>query len=955
EISDLGSLPVSRDENASRPRLDGRISGAWSFENGAGKLPRFDLSLRAGTETQLAVTDSFRKPAGEQFTLDAGVTLDAKTATLTNMLFDLNLAGGRIGIENASLQFVAPNDPAKPDEIRLRGKFNITKLDKLLACCPVKVKTALQADGDIGGVFTGFYSRVTTRMTLEANLSNVAVSENDYFVKPAGDNLILNLGAFSVASKTDELIVNLAMDTASLRVDLQRSQNQNAIKIAANFDDFHRVAKSSGFVRRQLRGGDLQGNGQIDLNATFDTNMNPNELYFRLNSPDLTFIPAGDEAAFVIQHKPVLLLGVNKFESRGCDAVWLKNGRCDVRLGKSKGQITYANLLLNPELIAALDGDRLTLPLGGTEKLSGTITGQLNAAELLGDILGPLTQITREHKLRGTIGISGTFGPGADGEVLLQCEIPTSVTLANFNGYSIPAGASPHLDFTLTAPRDASELQLREFSLNMGDVRVELSGKAAPVFAPDGTLQSIAPSEFHAAISADAKLLAKMIHELRNAEMAGGLFLDMQWKSQTPTTGSATNTTFFANDFRGKFRDKQVRLDGELFAKNVRFKDDEFVGLDRLMTKQLEFQVGDNHGWIIADIDNIFADYKPDTPAPKGKAVVLLEYLDDKDIADWLSTTDNPSVPPISPAAPKKKLEDRAVDIIAQLRNVLQSAELRTNVYAKRLRTFDPTLNEHYDVDMLDLEFTATDGNLRIDYIAGLYGGTVQASMTTQIRDVIPQVASKTEMLEVAATPEIRPQISRIFPGNTVTGMFSRWETVRYPLAEMVCNTLDKSFPLTPEGETKLIAIEGIVIGRAAPKFVTKIFPGLNLSEYKYDKMTSFGQLKGDGSAENETIFSGLYDLYMDGVTDKENRIKYTIGLVMLGTSVPAEWHHDWKQGRFPLLNVSGQIRDGQLVDDTVAYPWPTETFYEMCVRYNIVYMAWINAQKNKEATMANN
>ena len=112
--------------------------------------------------------------------------------------------------------------------------------------------------------------------------------------------------------------------------------------------------------------------------------------------------------------------------------------------------------------------------------------------------------------------------------------------------------------------------------------------------------------------------------------------------------------------------------------------------------------------------------------------------------------------------------------------------------------------------------------------------------------------------------------------------------------------------------------------------------------------MTSFGKLKGDGSAENETIFSGLYDLYMDGMTDKENRIEYTIGLVMLGTAISAEWHHDWKQGRFPLLNVSGQIRDGQLVDDTVAYPWPTETFYEMCIRYNIIYRAWVNAQKDK-------
>ena len=275
----------------------------------------------------------------------------------------------------------------------------------------------------------------------------------------------------------------------------------------------------------------------------------------------------------------------------------------------------------------------------------------------------------------------------------------------------------------------------------------------------------------------------------------------------------------------------------------------------------------------------------------------------------------------------------------------------------QRFRTFDPSIKQHLDIDRLNLSLRSDEGNLHIDYKAGLFGGTMESSLVTQIRNVVPEVVSKTELLEVTATPEIQPQVSRIFPGNTFTGIFSRWENVKFPLSEMVCYAMDNNVPITPEGETKIIAMGGVLIGKAAPAFVTAIFPGLNLSEYKYGRMTSFGKLKGDGSAENETIFSGLYDLYMDGTTDKENRIKYTIGLVMLGTVVPAEWHHDWKQGRFPLLNVSGQIRDGKLVDDTVAYPWPTETFYEMCIRYNIVYRAWVNlqkdaAQKEKKQTM---
>lgn len=131
------------------------------------------------------------------------------------------------------------------------------------------------------------------------------------------------------------------------------------------------------------------------------------------------------------------------------------------------------------------------------------------------------------------------------------------------------------------------------------------------------------------------------------------------------------------------------------------------------------------------------------------------------------------------------------------------------------------------------------------------------------------------------------------------------------------------------------------------PKFVTRIFPGLNLTRYRYDKMTSFAEFKPDGSTINDMVFSGsTYDIYIEGTTDRYNIGRYEIGLILLGTPQSAEWNHTYRQGRIPLLKVKARIEGGKMHDEEVSFIYPNELLFQVFLKNNIFYRIWLASRK---------
>ena len=124
---------------------------------------------------------------------------------------------------------------------------------------------------------------------------------------------------------------------------------------------------------------------------------------------------------------------------------------------------------------------------------------------------------------------------------------------------------------------------------------------------------------------------------------------------------------------------------------------------------------------------------------------------------------------------------------------------------------------------------------------------------------------------------------------------------------------------------------------------MTSIFPGLNTTRYRYNRMKAFTKHLPDGTAETDMIFNGeSYDLYMEGTTDADNIARYDTGLILLSSPQTPELNHDLKLGRVPLLKIKARIEGGQLLDVEVSYPWPNESLGTMFIRNNPFYRLWV-------------
>ena len=203
------------------------------------------------------------------------------------------------------------------------------------------------------------------------------------------------------------------------------------------------------------------------------------------------------------------------------------------------------------------------------------------------------------------------------------------------------------------------------------------------------------------------------------------------------------------------------------------------------------------------------------------------------------------------------------------------------------------------------------------------------------------------------AAENIQRQMDMDFPGNTVGGAFSRSEHVSFALADFLMGALDARHRPVPVGRAKTVTTDGAIRGRSAPKFIANIFPGLNLTTYRYEKMIAFAELLPSGTARNDMLFDGIgYDIYIEGDTDKDRIGRYTTGVLLLPTKTSPESLHGLKQGRIPILKFKARIEDGQFHDQQVWYPLPTETAFTIFLKNNLLFRLWTVAFQKKGAAV---
>ncbi len=392
-------------------------------------------------------------------------------------------------------------------------------------------------------------------------------------------------------------------------------------------------------------------------------------------------------------------------------------------------------------------------------------------------------------------------------------------------------------------------------------------------------------------------------------------------------------------DLTAKVDGRNVMLDGKVGLEGSWFGGSDTRPRLEKLNCQLRVQAGPSQGWVIADLADL-----PDEAS--GQVYILLENLNGIDLADWIVGPVPQELPTKLSAAEIADLDSRANQFITLLGEYLISADLAVELTAQKASLYDRSVGQAYDLNDLYYKFSVKDGRIDHSYISGLNGGILTSQVSFDLTEPDPQVTCYKSMSNLVATPSLQPQLAKYFPGNTVEDLFNRTEQTTVALRSYLANLMDWRYPHRPVGTAETLAIGGFVEGSGAPEFVTAVFPGLNLTKYRYKKMTGFAEFGPDGTAVNDMIFSGdTYNLYMEGQTDPDNYGEYEIGLLLASRS--PHWQHRWKQGRIPVLKFTGLIEGGKIHDQKISYFWPNESLFIMFLKNNIFYRMWLNGRQD--------
>ncbi|MBN1553832.1 MAG: hypothetical protein JXA11_03750 [Phycisphaerae bacterium] len=908
--------------------LRGTWVGPWSFSPGA--KPKFTLGLRGDASVESRPDDPTR-PKEQEFSLELSASLDPEARKITDILLDALSDRGRVSLDACSVQLPVGKHP-----LRWEGEFEIDRIESFRAWIAPDPKKPSRISGGAKGSFRGSVSRAGKMQSqLDANLDALGLSLGKDFSKLPGETTRVHFDATGDLHEDSwKASIRVRFQEATFQMDSRQQDGVVTLQTRADIQDVAWLQTVNPSLDFALGGGRLNGPLQVEGSLRRD---GPNLSYaLKAESKALDCVVGGQRPTVNIQDKHVILALRGTAHETSADELPFRNEETSLVVGDSSISMTELQGRLNRKrLRTALKTGK---PWEACDEWKAQLHIQCDVGDLLGEVVPRWASWAARHRLEGKVHTRGSVHMDRK-NLSAQLHVDAAdLGVRDVEGFTKTRGEPVLARLEVSTPPDFTAPRIRAFHLETQAVTVDANVEGQTRLDEGGLPIGIAPAEVSlTAKLQDAGALARFWPAWKDRNLRGRASLQLRWTAEPNRWGTIRELALGVEDLRGTWREKSCRLDGDVRIENLSFVDESTPTLGRLTTENLEFAAGDNRGWLLADVR-----VKPGAPA--GEFHVLFASLDDKDLADWLANPASaPTSQPSSRTDADAALRQRADRWIARAHDWFKNADLTGRVSAARYRTYDPNVRQYYPARELELRLRIRDNDLRLGYDAGLYGGRVTGSLATNLTVPQPVVTSKTEYADVKATKTIRPQISRMFPGNTVHGKFNRTENVHFPLRDLLCNAADSGYRLCPEGDAELVATDGVVLGKAAPDFVTNIFPGLNLTKYPYRTMTAFTKFLPDGATQNETFFFGAYDLYMEGTTKRDNSIRYMVGLVLLGGAFPAEALRDWKQGRVPILKVKGRIEDGKLVDDTVSYPLPNETLFEIFLKNNLVYRAWVN------------
>ena len=933
-------------------RLRGRLTGHWSLENTGEVLLR--CRAFAPVETELSWEGVFRKPPKVPLRVEFSGDLAPAGGRLERVSLWAGVGEAGLNISDARVAFSSVERAGVPAlSLQAQGRYAVRDLARLLACMPPVAKWAECLTGGADGSFDLVLAPPARRLYLQANLTRLGASAGEAFIKSAGRPAELTADI-----RSDPALPAAVRSRVEMGLKLGPAQLAGALRFgpagggaALRCSGQLRVADAAWLVQlspalqRRLKPLDVRGamnanfrlrsegkvlSGEIDCDA--------DELQFRL--PGLGGVKARGTACRLRldgRAAPGLV-------SIGVLAVdW---GRSSVRLS---GTVTPAGA----GGLAGPVGGKRYWPPPGVRGVDLKLRGVLAADRALRSLLPVDRKWLRGSTAKGALRFEVALRGGEKGLSVRGGfeDAELSLVLGSHLRKSVRDRLAGRIDLFLPAGLD--RLEAREACLDAGVLH--LSAKGSVSLLQPGALGLKLAGEVK-----DLGGLSRFLPALAAYELAGRAAFELDYRrgGGRDVIRSARLTL---RGLSAMVRGQPCRLDGSVVLGDVgaagaygdlvalvralvagRAVGLEDLAIAELQAGQLGWSVGRSGGFVVARLSEL-------PRRPRGRVVVLCSELDVPELAAWAAAAAAPMEPGELTEAQRAELARRASELIAQGRRLLASADVRLLLRSDRLWHFDPAVRAFYEVQDLEATAVVKAGRVRAAYRCGLNGGRMSCRFALDLRADHPRLAMEGEVEKVLSGRNILLQLAREFPGNTVFGTFSRTMNVTYPLRAVVMSLLDGRYPLRPVGTARTVTEDGLLRGRGGPKFITSIFPGLNLATYRYRRMVGFAEYRPDGTAVNDMIFDGVgYNIYIEGTTDAHHIGRYEIGVLLLASPQSPETLHRFRQGRIPILKFRARIENGRFYDEKVILVRPDEAAYKIFLENNIFYRLWREAGRQR-------
>jgi len=294
------------------------------------------------------------------------------------------------------------------------------------------------------------------------------------------------------------------------------------------------------------------------------------------------------------------------------------------------------------------------------------------------------------------------------------------------------------------------------------------------------------------------------------------------------------------------------------------------------------------------------------------------------------------------------------MELFQPIRRLLADSDLVVSFRSDGLGLTDLRSNVRHDIQKFYcvLDSFASSGGPERDQVGmrfsgQLNDGMIRGNVKLGLQDQNPTISLADELCNVNMTAQMQPLIENFFPGMNVSSKITIIEDLQFAMFDYPEDT-----PNYPEGQGEMIFGRGQLVGKAAPDWVTRIFPGLNFTRYRFSRMHNWFKKYPNGTVHNNMIFRGRpWNIYIEGDSFPDTWVNYEVGVDLLAR-YDSEYWSSVGQGRVPIFRSIGRVVNGKFEEQKIRYVPFHEVLYRVLVKNNVITGAYRMMLKRQRQNM---